>query len=263
LNAFNGPRDTNRVLLLRPREKEVSHLSEVGAQFSESIYGGLDPRDIPLYSLKVAARILAQSPATLRSWIAGRPYPTRDGEGWFDPLIRRPEPEDARLSFHNLIEANVLSALRKVHDIPMRKVRDAQERAEGQYGIDRLFISDQLLAAPGKLFLEVYGELVDLSNTQQLALKAILYDRLDRVVHVNGLASQYWPLSPTQKDRGRVIVVDPRISFGRPVIAKRGVTTSAIADRADAGEEPADIARDYELEEHEVEEAISFERLAA
>jgi uncharacterized protein (DUF433 family) len=229
----------------------------------KSIYGDRDPRDIPLYTLKLGARILALSPATLRSWIAGRPYPVRHGESWFEPLISRPVPKDSRLSFHNLIEANVLSALRKVHQIPMGKVRRAQAIAEKEFGIERLFISEELLAAPGALFLDKYGELVDLSNTQQLALRAILLDRLERVVHVNGLASQYWPLSPTQKNRARVIVVDPRISFGRPVIAKRGVTTSAIADRADAGEKPADIAKDYDLEEHEVEEAISFERLAA
>lgn len=238
-------------------------MSEASAQFSESIYGGNDPRDIPLYTLNVGARILAQSPATLRSWVAGRPYPKRDGAGWFDALIKRPDSNDPRLSFHNLIEANVLSALRKVHEIPMTKVREAQRVAEKKHRIDRLFISEQLLAAPGKVFLDTYGELVELSNAQQLALRAILNDRLERVVHARGLASQYWPLSPTQKDRARVIVVDPRISFGRPVIAKRGVTTSAIADRADAGEKPADIAKDYDLEEHEVEEAISFERLAA
>jgi uncharacterized protein (DUF433 family) len=187
----------------------------------------------------------------------------QDGRNWFEALIRRPDEQDSRLSFSNLVEANVLWAVRQVHRIPMAMVRKAQATAEQQFGIDRLFIREELRAAPGKLFLEIYGELVDLSNTQQLALRAILLDRLERVVHQNGIASQYWPVSPTQKDKARVIVVDPRISFGRPVIAKRGVTTSALADRADAGESPAEIARDYDLEEHEVEEAISFERLAA
>lgn len=260
-----APIDLDHARIARKGKPRVSHLTEAtGAQFSESIYGDHDPRDIPLYQLNTAARIVSLSPATLRSWVAGRPYPVRDGESWFEPLIKRPDPKDSRLSFHNLIEANVLSALRKVHEVPMAKVRNAQRVAERKYGIDRLFINDQLRAAPGTLFLDTYGELVDLSNTQQLAMRAILLDRLERVVHVNGIASQYWPVSPTQRDKSaRVIVVDPRISFGRPVIAKRGVTTSALADRADAGESLAAIAADYDLEEHEVEEAISFERLAA
>ncbi len=231
----------------------------------EDIYGDRDPRDIPLYTLGTGARILSLSLATLSSWIVGRSYPVRDGKKRFEALIKRPEKSDPRLSFLNLVEANVLWAIRQVHQIPMAKVRAAQVAAERHYGIDRLFIRQELLAGAGKLFLEKYGQLVELTNAQQYALRAIFYDRLERVVHDQGhLASQYWPISPTQRDRSeRVIVVDPRISFGRPVIAKRGISTAAISDRADAGEPISEIAADYDLEEREVGDAISFERLAA
>src|ERR1700745_4264370 len=97
---------------------------------TNNLYGGRDPRDIPLYTLTTAARVLGLSPATLRSWIVGRQYPRADGKGWFEPLIKRPVEADTRLSFLNVVEADVLAALRRVHAVPLAKVREAQATAE-------------------------------------------------------------------------------------------------------------------------------------
>ncbi|WP_412179129.1 helix-turn-helix domain-containing protein [Thermus caliditerrae] len=74
----------------------------------------LDPRDRPLYTLREAARYLGVPEATLRAWVRGRSYPVRGGQGWgwSGPLIATPEGGPL-LSFHNLVEANVLVALRK------------------------------------------------------------------------------------------------------------------------------------------------------
>lgn len=60
----------------------------------------------------------------------------------------------------------------------------------------------------------------------------------------------------------RVIVIDPLISFGTPVIAGKGIGTGTIASRIDAGESIADVAADYELTEAEVEEALVYELAA-
>ena len=63
-------------------------------------------------------------------------------------------------------------------------------------------------------------------------------------------------------DAPRNIVIDPAIAFGRPVLLRHGVTTRAITDRIDAGETPEEVARDYELEPRDVEEAVLYERAA-
>ena len=60
----------------------------------------------------------------------------------------------------------------------------------------------------------------------------------------------------------RPIVIDPRIAFGRPVVASRAITTSAIAERIDAGETVEDVAADYDLGRSEIEQAILYERAA-
>ena len=60
----------------------------------------------------------------------------------------------------------------------------------------------------------------------------------------------------------RPIVIDPRISFGRPVVLRKGISTSTIAERVDAGESVKEIAADYDLEPSEIEQAVVYERAA-
>ena len=57
-------------------------------------------------------------------------------------------------------------------------------------------------------------------------------------------------------------MIDPRIAFGRPIVARKGSSTSAIAERIDAGESLDDIAADYDLGQFEIEQAVLYERVA-
>ena len=60
----------------------------------------------------------------------------------------------------------------------------------------------------------------------------------------------------------RPIVIDPRIAFGRPVMLRKGISTSTIAERVDAGESVDDLAADYGLGPAEIEQAVVYERAA-
>jgi len=53
------------------------------------------------------------------------------------------------------------------------------------------------------------------------------------------------------------------VSFGRPVLVNRGIRTSVIAGRIDAGEHPDDVAEDFGLKREELDAAIFYERAAA
>ena len=76
------------------------------------IYGGKNPRDLPLYTIAEAARVVRLNPATLRSWALGRSYSTRSGGKDWSPLIQVADSKLGRLSFANLVEVHVLSVLR-------------------------------------------------------------------------------------------------------------------------------------------------------
>ena len=58
------------------------------------------------------------------------------------------------------------------------------------------------------------------------------------------------------------IAIDPKISFGRPVVISRGISTAAIVARIDAGETVADLAADYDLSVAEIDDAVLYERVA-
>ena len=92
-----------------------------------------DPRDLPAYSLTEAAQYLRMAEATLRSWVAGRPYPTTAGQRFFRPVIRLPDDGRPALSFVNMVEAHVLDAIRRQENIPLHKVRTAVAFLERNY----------------------------------------------------------------------------------------------------------------------------------
>jgi uncharacterized protein (DUF433 family) len=99
----------------------------------------------------------------------------------------------------------------------------------------------------------------------QLAMKQVMAAHLQRVEwsFQTGLPVRLFP-APALPIPGsqRVIVIDPRISFGRAVIASRSIRTATIVSRIDAGESPEVVAEDYRIEPYEVEAAILFERAA-
>ena len=227
------------------------------------IYGGRDPRDAPVYSVADAARYLRLSPSTLRSWAAGRSYPLSNGQGSSGPLFQVPPGDGLSLSFHNLVEAHVLRALRFNHRVPMREIRIALTYAQREFKIDRLLIDERLRAGPGNFFLDEYGKLINLGKSGQLAMRLTLeayLKRLDR--GRDGLPIRFYPIPEHKVDADRIIVLDPRLSFGRPVLVNRGIATATIAERIDAGEPVSRVAEDYGINEKDVEEAVVYERAA-
>ena len=215
-------------------------------------------REMPAYTVAEAARYLSMPPATLRSWFAGI-------EGHFAPVIKRAMSGDGRLSFSNVVEAHVLRAVRTKHGISMPHVRKAIDYVQREYDIPRLLVDPGLRAAPGKLFLKRYAELVELNRSGQHVIEQAFAHHLDALVRdPAGVPIRLFPWipDPTAGPR-RSIVIDPSISFGRPVTTVRGITTAVLADQFDAGASLEDLAADYGLSGQEVEDALAFERAAA
>ncbi len=228
------------------------------------------------YSVAEAARYLLLAPATLRSWVKGRPFPRRVEIGFSPPLIQVADPAGGLLSFNNLIEAHVLRALRTQHGVPMHAVRTAIETAQARFGIERLLLSDKLKvptrhesavgrrAGVGAMFLEEYGRLTNLSAGGQLVLRNALNAHLERVGRDSrGLPVRLFPFLPEGRSADRLVVIDPRVSFGRPVLARRGVRVLTLVERYEAGETIEHLAENYDLEASEVEEAIVYYLRAA
>jgi uncharacterized protein (DUF433 family) len=220
-----------------------------------------DSRALPAYGFAEAAHYLRIPIATLRSWVRGRHYPTESGKKFFQPVIELPDPNLPSLSFVNLVEAHILDAIRREHNIPLPKVRAALNYVKHQLGVPHP-LADQKFESDGvSLIVERFGQLIAVSEEGQLAMKEMLTAHLRRVARdTAGQAIQLYPFTRKRNpDEPKIIVIDPSISFGRPTIIGTGVATAIVAERYKAGESVDELAADYGRQRRDVEEAVRCE----
>ncbi|MEO1394806.1 MAG: DUF433 domain-containing protein [Cyanobacteria bacterium J06634_5] len=224
-----------------------------------------DVHNTPAYPLTDAARYLHIPAGTLRAWVNGRYYSTREGKQYFEPLIQRPEPDVPQISFTNLIEAHVLSSIRKPHGVRLDQVRNALDSLDKRFQMPHPLARVEFQPDGVNIFVESIGRLVrSVSEHDQLAIKIALKNLLTRVEwNEEGMAARLFPTSrdmlETAPTAPKSVEIDPQVSFGRPVIVGTGIPTIAIAERYQAGESPDSIADDLGCDIPQVHDAIRFE----
>lgn len=225
------------------------------------IYGGRDPKDMPAYQLSDAAKYLNIAQPTLRSWIRGYYYPVKGGRKFFKPVFYLPKPEIPLLSYTNLVEAFVLSSLRRKHRIDLYKIRKAIESLRRKFHSPHPLAEHRFETNGIDIFVEHYGQLINVGRDDQLAMRQLLQDYLTRVEHdPSGKAARLYPfirLNGTQQPKH--VVINPYVSFGKPVIAGTGLPTHVVAERYKAGDSIPQIASDYGRKEEEIDDAIRYE----
>jgi uncharacterized protein (DUF433 family) len=222
--------------------------------------------NLPAYSLSEAACYLQLPVSSLRSWIYGASYPTRKGPKRSKGLIDLPEPSKRLLSFVNLVEAHVLSAIRKRHEVSLQKVRRAIDNLQGICHSSHALASEEFKTDGLNLFVERYGSYISVSEDNQLQMKEILEAYLQRVDYSpQGLPVRLFPYTRAHGGAGqaeeepRSIVIDPSVAFGKPALSGTGIKTEVVVDRFLAGDEPKAIAEDYGRSLQEIDEAIRWE----
>jgi uncharacterized protein (DUF433 family) len=224
------------------------------------IYGGEDPADVPAYTIPQVAHYLGIPAGTLRSWTMGQPYPVKGGMKQFEPIINPADHRLRQLSFNNLLEAHVLSALRRQHGVHLRTIRDGVKFLQAQYPDKPHPLIDHQFYTKGiNLFVRHLGRLVDLNVPNQSALESYLQIYLKRIQHDPVLALFPFTRAAAEADSPKVIMISPRIAFGRPVIAGTSIPTAAIFKRWQVGESIEEIADDFERPNPEIEEALRWE----
>lgn len=226
------------------------------------LYDGRDPRDIPAYMLDEAARSTGVPFNALRSWVAGRHYHTDFGKKQSKPLILRPKGSEGLLSFTNLIEAHVLNAIRRKHAVAMPRIRKALDYLSSQFGSEHPLAEHDFETDGVDLFVEQLGNLINVSQSGQLAMKEVFELFLKRIERdEQGLARQLFPFTRTAQNINdpKIVAINPRVALGKPVISGTRIPTSIIAERYKTGETISNIAKDYGRKQVEIEEAIRCE----
>lgn len=224
----------------------------------------LSIHDEPAYRAAEAAHILALPSGTLIAWCFGHDYRHRDGSPKrFVALIEPADRRNKLLSFTNLCELHVLAAIRRRHRIKMPAVRQAIEYVSRQLGVEHPLASSRFLTNGVGLFVEQAGELLNVTQAGQQAMREDFERALTRIEFADsGSAVVLFPFTRTPSsvgDQPRTVLVDPQRSFGRPVLAGAYVRTEIIEDRFRAGDRIADMALDFNVNETDIEEALRFE----
>ena len=222
---------------------------------ANAIYGGRDPRDVPMYRLAEAAGLLRVPASTLRSWTKGQasfrpPIPLKAGQEF--------------LTFYDLVEAFVLASMRRDHNVELAVVRRSVDFVREKMGVERPLLTKDFFADRGALLVEEWGRLVDASKEGQVAMREVVAGSLKRIVRdKEGLAARLYPWRESPKEE-RLIEVDPALSLGRAVLAGTGISIDVLRARKRAGDSARMIARDFKIDEAKVVAVVSWdERRAA
>ena len=205
---------------------------------------------LPAYRVHEAARYAGVSPQTVAYW-----HYRGGALGPVLPGRQRRKP----LSYLELMEVAVVATFRRL-GVSLQKIRKARDytaqvmnspfpfaeyqfKTEGQHMLMDLGEADRDSTIAGLVVADAGGQTAWQSEIED-RLRQFDYERdLAIVWHVAGHASP--------------IVIDPRVSFGAPVV--RGVPTWALRGRARAGETIQELAEDFQLTREHVVAALAFE----
>ncbi len=219
-----------------------------------------DPREVPTYSISEAAHYLNIPVATIRAWVRGTSYNTAGGKKRFRRVIHVPNRNHPFLSFFNLAEAHVLRSLRTDYNVPLRHIRTALDYVKREVGWSRPLIEERFQTDGVSLFVERLGRLIDVSADGQLVIRGLVESHLERLEWEDDLVARLYPFTSTQfVNAPKAVFMDPRYSFGRPVLKECGIATAIIAERYKAGDSIKHLAKDYDCPPLEIEEGLRCE----
>src|SRR5207249_7334131 len=135
-----------------------------------------------------------------------------------------------------------------LHSFPTRRSSDLTN----QFATDGQTI---FLAMRGKSDEPTLWDMRDLQRVFERFIKPFLKN----VEFDSGLIPhRWWP-----RGKNHLVALDPRRSFGQPIVFRDGVPTSVLARSVEANGSVEEVARGFEIHPISVREAVEFERALA
>jgi uncharacterized protein (DUF433 family) len=201
------------------------------------------------YDVTSAAHHLRMPRSTLSAWTQGQ-----DG---FRRVLDLPQP--GFLSFVNLTEAFVLLAMRRRYSITLPRIRQAVSYVEAEMGVQHPLAFQQFRTDFVDLFVTTALGALNVSQRGQTRMDSVLQD-LDRIEWRAERPIALFPIAPHRgASELRPIRISPLVAFGRPVLTGTRIPTIVVFERFSAGESVRDLAEDFDVPEHTIEEAVRAE----
>ena len=205
---------------------------------------------LPAYRVGDAARYSGTAAQTVSYWHhqGGRLGPTLPG--------RR---KQQHLSYLELIEVAFVATFRGL-GVSLQRIRRARAYAAQVLHSEFPFAEHEWLTEGIHVMLDLrqvddhasFGGLIVGDADGQIAWQEMVGERFAQFDYEQDLA-----LTWHVRGRDRLVVIDPRISFGAPTV--RGIPTWVLKGRWNAGESVSDIEDDLGLREEEINDGLLFE----
>jgi len=213
-----------------------------------------------IYTIPEASRLSKVSTRRIRYWL--KDLKSEDGaEHHIHRLWRgQHSPIEGKLAlgFNDLQEIRFVDAFLQ-EGVTWPTLRQAHAKAKAMYGTEHPFCTRRFVT-DGITIFESLGSkgssehLTDVIRGQRvfpqiisLFLKQLKFSKTQEL-------ESWWPLG-----LGRQVVLDPARQFGRPIVAREGVSTEILYQAVKAGQTFEEVADWYEIDVASVKDAFRFE----
>jgi uncharacterized protein (DUF433 family) len=218
-----------------------------------------------IYTVADAARLTGVSTGRIRRWLRGYRFDVKGREHHSGPLWHgqlEPIGRTLALGFHDLIEIKFVDAFRR-EGVSWTILRKAHAKAKEQFGVNHPLCTNRFATDGREILLKLQSEpgaegMLEFVRNQQVFYE-IVNPFLRELEFGGGQVALLW--RPTTSNG--LVILDPARSFGRPIVSKHGVPTENLAKSKAVGQSIREVARWYEVEEAEVEDAVEFEQKLA
>lgn len=208
-----------------------------------------------VYNFREAAQLTKLKRARVSEWFRGRPVASTRKPIFLGDY--RPVDGDYALSFHDLIDLFVAGQLRE-HGVSLQTLRRVYQRLQLDLRTKHPFCRRELLSDGKTVFLrglDEHGqeELAEVL-TRQRVFPHILLPFLQKIDYDGAtVLARRWRIAD-------LVVLDPAICFGKPIIEPAGITTAVLADAYHANDKDAELVADwYNVHPDHVRAAVKFE----
>jgi uncharacterized protein (DUF433 family) len=233
----------------------VTELSYTGFALErlDAMHGKFEVLGRGIYSIPEASKYTGVHPNTVRAWLD---TPAQSGRNAL--LLPDFRSLGRGLSFLDLIEVLVIGELRRV-GVSLQTIRKAHEAMVSELKTVHPFSHKDIFTDGKKVFVRITDRVKPADLCEVLSKQGhfweVMIQHLKQIDYSEDLRlAERWRIA-------QGIVIDPAVSFGKPVISRRRTTTRAIAMAYYANEEDYDLVADlFDIRGEDVRHAVDFER---
>ena len=214
-----------------------------------------------IYTVSEASRLARVSSRRIRRWLRGYEFKVKLGRHrspavWNSQL----DPIDSAmaLGFLDLLEIRCVDAFISA-GVSWKTLRQVHDQARELVGNSHPFCTNRFATDGQTIFMEFQGKnsevtLWDMKDVQRVFDRIIRPFLKDIEFDNSKIPSRWWP-----RGKNHQVALDPRRSFGQPIIFREGIPTQILARSVRANDSVKEVARWFQIESKSVREAVDFE----